>query len=367
MTHTRTDLGDKAIRLALDVDSNLTSEIGLTQSQISKQLFVNVEGADAGSFPRGVEQIPVRVAVDFQDRSVVDSLLAMPIVVGQSRQPPAGPRNGSANAVAKADNSIALGSLGAFDLAADPGAIIRLDGQRVNEIKAYIQAGVLPSQVLSQIKARLENSGLRLSGNTRIEIGGEAEKRSAAISTLAANLVLIISLMVITLVAVLGSLRFAFIIVSVAGLVIGLGPLALFIFGYPFGFMAIVGVMGLVGVAINDSIVVLAGIREDLKLADDLESDEEESAFKRTPEGLSFVIFKRTRHILATSATTLIGFLPLVLAGGKFWPPLAIVISAGVAGATLIALYFTPALYILLHPQEIRITTDSTNGETNSA
>ena len=45
----------------------------------------------------------------------------------------------------------------------------------------------------------------------------------------------------------------------------------------------------------------------------------------------------------------MIGFLPLVLAGGKFWPPLAIVISAGVAGATLMALYFTPSLYLLLH------------------
>ena len=358
VTHTRADLGDKAIRLALDVDSTLTSEIGQTQSQISKQLFVNVEGADAGSFHKGAEQIPVRVTVNFQNRSVVDSLLAMPITADQSRQSTPGPRNASASPITKVDNSIALGSLGDFKLAADPGAIIRHDGQRVNEIKAYIQAGVLPSHVLSQIKARLENSNLRLSGDTRIEIGGEAEKRSAAISTLAANLVLIISLMIITLVAVLGSLRFAFIIVSVAGLVIGLGPLSLFVFGYPFGFMAIVGVMGLVGVAINDSIVVLAGIREDLG------SGEEKSVFERTPEGLSFVIFKRTRHILATSATTLIGFMPLVLAGGKFWPPLAIVISAGVAGATLLALYFTPALYLLLHPQEIRLTTDSTNGET---
>jgi len=44
----------------------------------------------------------------------------------------------------------------------------------------------------------------------------------------------------------------------------------------------------------------------------------------------------------------MIGFLPLVIYGGQFWPPLAIVISAGVGGATLMALYFAPAVDLLL-------------------
>ena len=46
--------------------------------------------------------------------------------------------------------------------------------------------------------------------------------------------------------------------------------------------------------------------------------------------------------------STAAGFLPLMLAGGGFWPPLAVVIVGGVAGATLLALYFVPAAHLML-------------------
>ena len=51
------------------------------------------------------------------------------------------------------------------------------------------------------------------------------------------------------------------------------------------------------------------------------------------------------RNVLATSLTTIAGFTPLVLAGGGFWPPLAIAIAGGVGGATLLALTFVPGTY----------------------
>ena len=380
VTHTRADLADKAVRLDFVVDQQSSAEMGLSERDLSQQLYLNLEGADAGNFARGGKQVPVRVAISFAGRAVLDTLLAMPITM----KPKQGPQSASGNTVLGASPSgdpasdaassqsnrggqpppVALGEIGDFELKSDPGSIVRLDGQRVSEVKAYLQAGVLPAEVLADIESMIEtslieNSDLQIGGSTRIEIGGEEEKRSAAISTLAANLTLIISLMIVTLVAVLGSFRSAFIIASVAGLVIGLGPLALYCFGYPFGFMAIVGTMGLVGIAINDSIVVLAGIQEDTdpEQAGEGESTSTRSTFKApTVEALTTIVFKRTRHILATTVTTMIGFLPLVLSGGKFWPPLAIVISAGVAIATIMALYFTPSLLPIaaLEKQEFR-------------
>ena len=130
------------------------------------------------------------------------------------------------------------------------------------------------------------------------------------------------------------------------GLAIGLGPLALYWFGFPFGFMAIVGTMGLVGVAINDSIVVMAAIRanqrgaaaplpqagtESASIGAAVASIQgaDRSAQGRERKDMVDVVTGCTRHILATTLTTMIGFLPLVIGGGKFWPPLAIVISAG--------------------------------------
>ncbi|MCH5373772.1 MAG: efflux RND transporter permease subunit, partial [Planctomycetes bacterium] len=113
------------------------------------------------------------------------------------------------------------------------------------------------------------------------------------------------------------------------------GLLSLKLFGFPFGFMAIVGTMGLVGVAINDSIVVLTAIRT-----------QEKSRFG-DPAGVTEVVVEETRHVLATTLTTMAGFVPLLLAGGGFWPPLAITIAGGVFGATILALGFVPSAYIL--------------------
>ena len=116
----------------------------------------------------------------------------------------------------------------------------------------------------------------------------------------------------------------------------GLGPLALWVSGFPFGFMAIVGTMGLVGIAINDSIVVLAAIAED------------DQASAGNVDATCGVVIGCTRHILATTLTTIAGFVPLIIAGGKFWPPLAVTIAGGVGGATLMALLLAPALHLVL-------------------
>ncbi|MFN9939748.1 MAG: efflux RND transporter permease subunit, partial [bacterium] len=110
--------------------------------------------------------------------------------------------------------------------------------------------------------------------------------------------------MVTALVLALSSFRLAALIGLVAVLSIGLGLGALWIFGYPFGFMAIIGTMGLIGVAINDSIVVVAAISSNPKAA----AGDANEVLK--------TVLEVTRHVLATTATTVVGFVPLVLAGG---------------------------------------------------
>ena len=87
------------------------------------------------------------------------------------------------------------------------------------------------------------------------------------------------------------------------------------------------------GVAINGSIVVLAAIQAS------------PSARLGDPEALVDAVMSCSRHILSTSLTTVGGFLPLMLGGGLFWPPLAVVIAGGVGFSVLLALVLTPALY----------------------
>lgn len=378
VTHTRSDLGDTIPKLSMELDDALLRETQLTSNSVSKFLYSGLEGVQAGEFFDRGEQVPVHVRFDFADRPVIDVLSAMKIISEnrtesgpQSQGTPDGRQVGRPPNVSQRDRVLGgsplLGSLGEFQLDSDVGAIIRIDGQRVNEVKAYLHAGTLPSVVTEEFRETLQMSTLTLPEGYRIEFGGEAEKRSQAVSTLIANAVVLVAIMILTLVAILGSFRSAFLIALVGAMAIGLAPLSLFCFGFPFGFMAIVGAMGLVGVAINDSIVVLAAIRAGhdrsihsnydwdsqpadtivdeealhLKIADVGESNAVRSA------NLVEIVFGCTRHILTTTLTTMIGFLPLVINGGKFWPPLAIVISAGVAGATLLALYSVPSMYLL--------------------
>ncbi len=128
---------------------------------------------------------------------------------------------------------------------------------------------------------------------------------------------------------------------------------SLWFFGYPLGFMAILGTMGLIGVAINDSIVVLAAIRDHPR------------ARKGDRQAMVKVIVRSTRHVLTTTITTIVGFIPLFLDGGELWPPLAICIAGGVGGATLLALVFVPCAYLLVigrnYPICIKFSGDPTS------
>lgn len=319
VTQTRSDLGETIPKLVLEIDAAAASRSGVDRTAIATQLYSRLEGLSGGTIYHGGQAVPVRVVVDAKGSSVTQ--LASIDVSAQSPAPP---------------QKTPLASMAKWTLGSDVGAIVRIDGRRTNEVMAYLIAGVLPDEVLSDFKRRLADSDFTLPPGYDLSLGGESRQRLEAVNRLVANAVLLFALMVLTLVVSFGSLRHALIVMAVGGLSIGLGPLALWAGGFPFGFMAIVGTMGLVGVAINDSIVVLAAIAEN------------SAAAAGDVEATCEVVIRCTRHILATTLTTVAGFTPLILSGGKFWPPLAVTIAGGVGGATLMALLLAPALHLVL-------------------
>ena len=60
------------------------------------------------------------------------------------------------------------------------------------------------------------------------------------------------------------------------------------------------------------------------------------------------IVVAATRHIVATTLTTMGGFVPIILTGDVFWLPLATAIAGGVAGSALLALYFAPAVFRIM-------------------
>ena len=316
---TTASLGVVTPVLAWEFDPQALSLAGLDRQAVATQLSLALDGAIVGSILDGDEHVPVRLRMAAEDRAdparVASMTINRPAVDGQGFIP--------------------LGVLGTWSLQPSDSGAQRINNRRVNEVRAQVETGFLPSMVLTEFQTRLQQGAIQVPPGYEIRFGGEAEERDRAVAHLLATAPVLILIMFSTMVLSFGSFRAALMIGAVGLLSIGLGLCSLFVFGYAFGFMTIVGTMGLVGVAINDSIVVLAGLmacprarRGDIAATID-------------------VVMHSTRHILATTLTTIAGFAPLLWSGGGFWPPLAIAIAGGVGGATLLALYFIPAVYLL--------------------
>ncbi len=322
VTHTSAGLTQASPKLALQVDEEQARLAGLDHTSIARHLHATLEGAVGGSVLEGTEELPVRVRVGSRTRGDFGQIASLNLPSTPSALP------GSAG--------VPLETLARITLTPETASIPRRDGQRVNVVQAHLRAGVLPQQVLEDLQHQLARSGFALPTGYRFEFGGESAERNTAVQDLMANVVPLMVAMMAALVLSFRSFRLAGVIAAVGTLSVGIGMFLLWLFGYPFGFMAIIGTMGLVGVAINDSIVVLAALREDPQA--------------RTGEltAVRDVVLRSTRHVLATSLTTMAGFLPLVLGGGGLWPPLAVTIAGGVLGATVLALYFTPSAFLLV-------------------
>jgi multidrug efflux pump subunit AcrB len=317
VTHTKTTLEDGLPKLSFVTNDTELRLAGLDPRSVAGQMQSNLEGAVGGSLLEATEQLAVKVRVRDEERATVGGVSSIHLL-GSGAQ------------------SVPATAVGSFDLVPVVAAINRRDGVRVNKIQGFVEAGLLPSVLLKEFENRIAAEGLKLPSGMRIEVGGEAKERNDAVGNLLSSIGILVVLMVATLVLSLRSFRLTAMIFAIAGLSAGTGFLGLWIFGYPFGFTAITGIMGLIGLAINTAIIVLAGIQESPMAA----------AGNR--QAIRAVVMRNTRHILATTLTTLIGFVPLLAGGGGFWPPMALAICGGVTGGTLLGLLFAPSVYLLL-------------------
>ena len=326
--YTDADLSETSPKFKLQLDEEEIRLAGLDYTAIAQQLEANLEGVVGGSVLEGTKELPVRVRLSNSNRSDLDRIASLDLL----------PNN-----VSRENNfaGIPVDAVANIKLVSDLTAISRRNRERINNIQVFIKAGVLPSKVLKskvlkEIKEHMAPNKFQLPPGYFIEFAGEQAERNKAIGNLFSTIGIVLILMIATLVLSFSSFRLAAIIGIVAICSIGLGLLSLWIFGYPFGFMAILGTVGLIGVAINDSIVVLAALNSHLGVR------------QGNRQAIAQVVIKSSRHVLTTTITTIIGFIPLLVAGGEFWPPLAICIAGGVGGATFIALFLVPCTYLLL-------------------
>ncbi|MEO1670881.1 MAG: efflux RND transporter permease subunit, partial [Cyanobacteria bacterium J06631_2] len=324
VVHVRDDLSEALPKLALSIDESQARQAGLTNTAIAQQLEAYLEGAIGGSILEATENLPVRVRVSNAQRADLSQIASLNLSGS-------GDDNGGFRSTS---------SLGEFSLRPQLSTIARRQEQRVNTVQGYIAAGVLPSVIQAKFESSLEAKGFELPPGYRYEWGGEISESSEAQGNLGLYAPLLLVVMMSALVLSLGSFRQAGIVAGVAVGCIGTALFSLKVTDSPLGFMAIVGTMGLVGIAINDTIVVLSALNE------------HPQARQGDRSAVEQVVVKATRHVVTTTVTTIAGFIPLLISGGVFWQPLAIAITGGISGSSILALYFVPAVYLTIKSRD---------------
>ena len=326
ITLVRTEVDGGAPKLRIDLDEDKVRLAGLDLAAVAAQLEARLEGLTGGSIIEASEELPIRVRADRQTRHSADQIRSFEIL-----RPDA-----PALSAAGRHPAIPLTALGDVKLVpADP-AIHRRNGERINTVQGFVKRGLLPEVVLADVQQRLAASGLEMPPGYRLEVGGDSDARDETLRNLLSPLGLIIALTTATIVLTFGSYRLSAVTAVVALLSIGLSLLALAVFRYPFGIQAVIGVIGSIGVSINAAIIIMTALQED---ADALAGDIDAIAGR---------VADQARHIISTTLTTFGGFLPLILAGGGFWPPFAMAIGGGVLLSTIVSLIFVPALFTLI-------------------
>jgi multidrug efflux pump subunit AcrB len=343
VVHTRATLASGKPKAWLKTRDEVTQLAGLPITQVAQQLQNALDGAVNGSVLEGTEELPVRIRVDALRRQQLSDLSALPIV---------SPLTDSVGGYEGAP----ISALGELKIRPTRGAIPRRNGQRVNVIEGYIRADVLPQTVVDRFSANLSAADFALPAGYRLQYGGEAAERDDAVGNLLANMGVIVTLLVLVVVLSFNSFRLSGIIFAVAAQAAGLGMLVIYLFGYPFGFTVIVGLLGLIGLAINAAIVILAELKTDRQ------------AVTGDQAAIAKGVMNCTRHITSTTITTVGGFLPLILEGGGFWPPFAIAIAGGTVLTTILSFYFVPTVFCLMarrRPFEVRESLDSESFQQN--
>jgi multidrug efflux pump len=213
----------------------------------------------------------------------------------------------------------------------EEGLIWRRDRLPAITVRADIAGNIQPATVSAQINAQLDPLRASLPPGSRIEIGGSVEESAKGENSIKAVMPLMLVGVITLLMMQLQSISRTVMVLLTAPLgLIGV-TLALLVFQAPFGFVANLGVIALMGMILRNSVI----------LVDQIEQDEK--AGKTTWDAIVGSTVRRFRPIVLTAGAAILAMIPLTRQ--VFWGPMAIAIMGGLIVATALTCLFLPALY----------------------
>lgn len=314
---TDAEVGDREIQIT--VDRVRAAAVGLTTEEIARDIGIAMRGQNLREFRGEMGEVALRLAFRESDKQSIDQLADLPLYTPDGRR-------------------VSLGSVTNFKIDTSPDTIQRTDRQTAVVISANLEDEESLESIRPKVEAMMGE--FELPPGYKWKFGRGFEREDETQQMMATNILLGIACIFLVMAALFESMLFplAIILGSIVFSVFGV-----FLFfaatGTTFSFMASIGIMILIGVVVNNGIVLVDHINN-LRLDG-----------KPRNEAIVEAGRERIRPILMTVATTILGLAPLAVSttqiGGDGPPyfPMARAIIGGLAFSTVVSLLVVPALY----------------------
>jgi multidrug efflux pump subunit AcrB len=199
-------------------------------------------------------------------------------------------------------------------------------------VRADVIPGVLPDTVVGALRPAIDEFAARLPAQYHVETGGIYEESATSRESVFAVVPLMIMLMLFFMMVLLVSFRRLAMVVGILPLGLVGVVLALLLFNRPLGFVAILGVLALIGMIAKNAVILIVQI----------ESDRAEG--RGVYDAVITSATGRLRPMMLTALSTVLGLIPI--APTVFWGPMAFAIMGGLMVATLLTLVVLPTVYV---------------------
>jgi multidrug efflux pump subunit AcrB len=313
----RDSWGADSFSVKMEVESDRANLAGVTNLDVAQSSAVGFSGNIVGQLREGDRMIPIVSRLRSAERGQLSDVQNLYVRSAQTGQ------------------RVPLRQISSVSYAMTTEKIVRRDHYRTITVSGFPVDGALPSEVVASVRTKMDELGKSLPPGYRLTVAGEEEEQKKGFLSLAVVLGISVFAIYLALVVQLKSavkpiIVFAAIPYGVAGALV-----CLVLSGSPFGFMAFLGIISLIGVIVSHVIV----------LFDFIEEKHEEGEPLR--EALIDAGILRLRPVLITVAATVFALIPLALHGGPLWEPLCYAQIGGLTIATFLTLLLVPVIYAI--------------------
>lgn len=323
----RHNLGLSSLDIKATPRNEALSFYGISHTELASQIRAMTSTDEVGKFVVGGvdEDIKIMMGYGWPSR---DGEIGGPTSIAETY---------FFNVVTPAGKSVPLNSLVSMEFSETSLTILHKDGKRTLTVLADTTDRTA-SEVLADIQSKLNAQQENWPEGYSFNFAGEAESSNEVFGSAQTMLVLALFLVFALLVLQFDSFLQPLVIMAAIPLALTGTFFGFYLFQMPFSFMAMIGVIALIGIVVNDTIVMI----------DTMNGYRAQGmpTLRAAAHGAS----DRLRPILTTSITTIVGMIPLALSEAM-WLPLGLTVISGLVFATVLALFVVPCLYVLFTSQ----------------